>query len=84
MILTLADRMVAYGQQQSGGGGNQKETTELVTAVVVTLVVLSLILIVGQLIWNNVLTRIVSVLRPTESVWDILLLYIFLNLMFAK
>ena len=84
MLLTLADRMVAYGQRQQGGGGNQKEAAELLTAVVVTLVVILFPLVIGRLIWDNVLTRLVSVVRKSESVWDILMLYILISLLFAK
>ena len=85
MLLTLADRMVAYSQQSNmGGGGNGKETAELVTAVVVTLLVLALLLMVGKLLWDNVLTRLVSVFRPADSVFDILGLYIFVSLLLAN
>ena len=83
MLLALADRVVAYNRAQ-GGGGNGRETSELVTVIIVTILVIAFLLVIGRLLWDGVLTRLISVARPCNCVWDILGLYILTSLLLAK
>jgi hypothetical protein len=57
------------------------ETGRLVGMVVGRIVVLLLLLVVGKFLWNNVATKLVSVLKPAKSVLDILGLVLLLALL---
>ena len=83
MLLALADRVANYNSRNKNGGGGEKEQ-ELITVILVTIFVVAFLLIIGRILWDQVLTRLVTVVKPCDSVWDILGLYILISLLFAK
>ena len=53
---------------------------EALIEAVIEIIVLLVVLILGQLIWNNSIVNLISVAKPAKSVWDILLLAVFLTI----
>ena len=43
-----------------------------------------ILLFLGKFLWNNYLTKMVTIVNPVESVFDLLALSILLNLLFGK
>ena len=60
---------------------------EFIAAVVIYIIFLILVLVVGKFLWNSVIagsepgsTGLITIARPARSMWDVLLLFIFMNL----
>ena len=49
--------------------------------VIANLTALVILLFLGKFLWNNYLTKLVTVVNPVESVFDLLALSILLNLL---
>ena len=62
--------------------GHKKETrSNLVPLLLANLTALVILLFLGKFLWNNYLTKLVTVVNPVESVFDLLALSILLNLL---
>jgi len=56
---------------------------ELVGGLVVSFISLLILLLVGEYLWNKVLVKVVTIVKPVNSVWQILGLVILFKLMFC-
>ena len=75
----LSGGMKTLGRSLVGRNGQ----SDGLVALVVYLVSLLLILLFGKYLWNNVLVKLVPVVRPVNSVLEILGLHILFSLLFA-
>tara|TARA_B100000242_G_C43044674_1_gene487525 strand:- start:1819 stop:2100 length:282 start_codon:yes stop_codon:yes gene_type:complete len=55
---------------------------EVVVAVVVLLVFVVVTLLIGKWLWNNVLCKYVTVVKPVDSVWTLLLVMVAIDWFF--
>lgn len=55
--------------------------TNALLGLLVPLVSLVLLLLLGEYLWNDVLVKVVTVVRPVTSVWQILGLYLLLSIL---
>lgn len=55
--------------------------TQVVVDVVILVVYILLILLVGKYLWNNVLCKAVTVVKPLPNVWHFLGLVLLLHLL---
>jgi hypothetical protein len=60
----------------------KKPTSELFGALFASIISLIFLLLVGEYLWNNVLVKVVTFVKPVTSMWQILGLYILLALLF--
>lgn len=56
---------------------------ELLGGLIVTFISLLILLLVGEYLWNNVLVKVTTVVKPVKSVWQILGLVILCKLIFC-
>jgi hypothetical protein len=56
---------------------------ELIGGLVMTFLSLLLLLLVGEYLWNRVLAKVVTVVKPVTSVWQILGLVLLSKLIFC-
>ena len=49
--------------------------------ILANITALAILLFLGKYLWNNYLTKLVTVVNPVESVFDLLALSILLNLL---
>lgn len=49
-------------------------------AILMSVVTLALLLLLGEYLWNNVLAKLVTVVKPVTSVWQILGLWLLCSL----
>ena len=56
---------------------------ELLGGLIVSFVSLLILLLIGEYLWNKVLVKVVTVVKPVNSVWQILALVILFKLMFC-
>ena len=62
--------------------GHKKQIrSNLVPLLLANLTALVILLFLGKFLWNNYLTKLVTVVNPVESVFDLLALSILLNLL---
>ena len=57
--------------------------SELVGSLIITVISLLLLLLVGEYLWNRVLVKVVTVVKPVNSVWQILGLVLLSKLIFC-
>ena len=82
-LSTLANYM--FGKPPSSESfadntNNEGGKSDIVVSIVVLLVMLSLVALLGKFLWNEVMVKMVTVLRPAPSMWHILGLYFFVSL----
>ena len=64
---------------------NQDEWKDHMLIIISFVIVLLLLLLVGKYLWNNVAYKLLNgVLKPADSVWEILGLSILLRMMLKK
>ena len=61
----------------------QSPLATLVGSLVVTIISLIIILLVGEYLWNNVLVKVTTGIKPVTSVWQILGIVILVKLIFC-
>ena len=57
--------------------------SELIGSLIMTVLSLLLLLLVGEYLWNRVLVKVVTVVKPVNSVWQILGLVLLSKLIFC-
>ena len=62
-------------------GNKNFNSNLLIAAVLANLTALVILLILGKFLWNNYLTKMVTVVNPIDSVFDLLALSILINLL---
>ena len=50
----------------------QSLTNESIGALIIFVLYLALILIFGEFLWNKVLCRVVTIVKPVKSIWELL------------
>ena len=58
----------------------KKPTPELFGALLASIISLLILLLIGEYLWNNVLVKVVTVVKPVTSIWQILGLYLLFSL----
>lgn len=56
---------------------------DLFVTFIVLILYIFLILLIGRFLWNAVLCRLVTIVKPVESIWQVLGLVILLNLIYG-
>lgn len=59
----------------------KRPTAELLGALLSSIVSLLILLLVGEYLWNNVLAKVVTFVKPVTSIWQILGLYLLFSLL---
>ena len=57
---------------------------DALAAFIVLIIYVLIILLIGQFLWNIVLCKLITIVKPAESIWQILGLAILLNLLFFR
>ena len=55
---------------------------ELFGSFLANILALILLALLGEYLWNNVLAKVVTVVKPVTSIWQILGLYVLFSLIF--
>jgi hypothetical protein len=61
----------------------KKPTAEVFGALLAALLSLIVLMLVGEYLWNNVLAKVVTFVKPVTSMWQILGLYVLFSLLFC-
>lgn len=73
----------AFSQQQEGMSGVSMGGSEALASFVVLIIYIIIILMIGKFLWNVVACKLVSIVKPADSIWQILGLAILFNLLYA-
>jgi len=73
----------AFNQQQEGMNGVSMGGSEALASFVVLIIYIIIILMIGKFLWNVVACKLVSIVKPADSIWQILGLAILFNLLYA-
>ena len=61
-----------------------KNSNILIAAILANITALVILLVLGKFLWNNYLTKMVTIVNPVESVFDLLALSILINLLVSN
>ena len=61
----------------------KKPTADVLGALLASVLSLIILMLVGEYLWNNVLAKVVTFVKPVTSMWQILGLYILFSLLFC-
>lgn len=62
-------------------GKKDLNSNMLIALVLANITALVILLVVGKFLWNNYLTKMVNIVNPIDSVFDLLALSILINLL---
>ena len=65
------------------GGMRQMGVNPLV-ALLLSVVLLLILLFLGEYLWNNVLVKVCTIVKPVNSMWQILGIYVLLQILLGK
>lgn len=65
-------------------GGMKKMGVDPIIALLLSIVILLILLYIGQYLWNNVLIKVCTIVKPVNSMWEILGLYVLLQILLGK
>ena len=71
------------GSQENFGGMSMKSGSRALAAFIVFVIYILIILLIGQFLWNNVVTRLLTIAKEATSIWQILGLAILLHFLYA-
>jgi len=76
---------LSSGQGYSEGmnGVTSWNGSDAIASFVVLIIYIIIILMIGKFLWNVVACKIVSIVKPADSIWQILGLAILLNLLYG-
>ena len=57
-------------------------TDEVVVAVIILVVIVVVTLLIGKWLWNNVLCKHVTIVKPVDSVWTLILVMVAIDWFF--
>ena len=74
----------------NGATGNENFTdmvyrnsvTDVIVAIIMLVLWLLLLLLVGKYVFNTVLVKVLPVVKPVSSVWELFLLTVLFNILF--
>ena len=56
----------------------------LIGGLVLTFIYILIILLIGEYLWNNVLVKVCTIVKPVNSMWEILGIYVLLQILLGK
>tara|TARA_Y100000816_G_scaffold216936_1_gene162085 strand:- start:1400 stop:1621 length:222 start_codon:yes stop_codon:yes gene_type:complete len=65
-------------------GGMVRIGINPILALFLSTLVLLILLNLGQYLWNNVLIKVCTIVKPVNSIWQILGLYVLLQILLGK
>jgi hypothetical protein len=68
----LGDKLVGNLINKAGIETFQDSRTQLIVDVVILVVYILLVILLGKYLWNNVLCKAVTVVKPLPNVWHFL------------
>lgn len=63
---------------------NNYDSNKMIAVLIATVIVMILVVLIGKYLWNNVLVDLVPGVKKATSAWQILGMYILLNLLFGR
>lgn len=66
------------------GGSMSRVKVDLPILLLALVIYLTLVILVGSWIWNNVLVRVTTLVKPLNSWYDILLLVVLFHLLYPS
>jgi hypothetical protein len=74
----------SIGQATVHNSDNEDVTKNLLGSFIALLLVIVIILFIGKILWNDVLTSLIPGIKPAKNIWQILGLYILISLLFGR
>jgi hypothetical protein len=65
-------------------GGMRRMGVDPFVALLLSVVVLLVLLYLGEYLWNNVLVKVCTIVKPVNSMWQILGLYVLLQILLGN
>lgn len=65
-------------------GGMKKIGIDPFIALLLSTIFLLILLYLGQYLWNNVLVKVCTVVKPVNNMWQILGIYVLLQILIGK
>ena len=65
-------------------GGMRRMGVDPFVAFLLSVVILLVLLYLGEYLWNNVLVKVCTIVKPVNSMWQILGLYVLLQILLGK
>ena len=65
-------------------GGMRRMGVDTFVALLLSVVVLLVLLYLGEYLWNNVLVKVCTIVKPVNSMWQILGLYVLLQILLGN
>ena len=65
-------------------GGMQKIGINPFVAILLSTIILLILLYLGEYLWNNVLVKVCTIVKPVNSMWQILGIYVLLQILLGK
>ena len=88
MIARTIHAFAASALSKNGlvGGQNTSEMSDgnLLVMLITITIIFVILLVVGKYIWNEVLVQVVPGIKPLESVTQLVLLWVLLNILFCR
>ena len=54
-----------------------------ISSLLITIIAILILLLVGEYLWNNVLVKVTTFIKPVSSVWQILGIMLLIKLLFC-
>lgn len=85
-MLKVLERVVGAGLEGFVSGDDSKEKREsyiqLATVLITFVLALTILSLIGKLLWNSVIVDLFTCVRPAKSFMEILGLFVFVSLLF--
>ena len=65
-------------------GGMRHFGIDPFVALLLSVIVLVILLYLGEYLWNNILVKICTIVKPVNSMWEIFGLYVLLQILLGK
>ena len=65
-------------------GGMKKIGVDPFIALLLSTIFLLILLYLGQYLWNNVLVKVCTIIKPVNNMWQILGIYVLLQILMGK
>ena len=62
-------------------GGMKKIGVDPIVALLLSVVIMLLLLFLGKYLWNDVLVKVCTIVKPLNSIWQILALYVLFQIL---
>ena len=76
--------MINDNMKNNENFGNKEDLRNMmIMSIIVYIIVVIILLFFGKFLWNQVLSKKITALRPLESIWQFLGLWILIQLLFC-